>query len=272
MKTASLKKGPLCLLLIFSLTITAVAQLPSPSILISPVEGAVGTSISVRGSNFLLNSEIRVYWEDKLVASGKADSKGSFSVSVKVPEVPCGYYSITAIDEVRNNAYTSFRVIPKITKLSPSKGAPDSLVNVTGNGFSANSQVEVRFIDPFNETWIIAVSKVEANEKGVIQAQLKIPRVNAGEYKIYALDARTGLKTEELKFTVEEPKPTTPKPTTTPVQSETGNTNKTNQTTKPTTQQKTPVTYTPKSTPGFELLIAIGGVATTLFVLRKHKQ
>lgn len=256
------------IILLISIALPVSAQLPSPSILINPVSGPVGTSISVKGTNFLLNSEVRVFWENTLAGSGKTDSKGSFSVSIKVPEVPCGYYKITAVDEVKNNAYTTFRVTPKITKISSSQGAPGSFVNITGNGFSANSQVEVRFVDLFNETQNLAVKKVEADEKGLIQVELQIPNVSPGEYKIYALDAKTGLKTDYSKFTVVLPK-TTPTPTTTP----TVDKNQTNQTstTPPTTPKKTPTAYTPRATPGFEALIAIGGVATALLILRSKR-
>lgn len=256
-------------LMLLALAIPSNAQIPSPSIRIDPVEGPVGTSVSVRGAYFLLNSEVKVFFEDKVRGSGKTDSKGNFSISITVPEVPCGYYKIMAMDEVRNNAYTTFRVTPKLTKLSTSVGVPGSTVNITGNGFSANWQVEVRFIDLFNETQNLVVKRTQANENGVIQVELEIPNVPPGEYKIYAVDSKTGLKTEYSKFTVELPK-TTPTPTTTPL--EKTQTNQTVKTPTPTTPQKTtPPPSTPKRTPGFEALIAFGSIATAVLISRRLK-
>ncbi|MDI9611298.1 MAG: hypothetical protein QFX36_08220 [Archaeoglobales archaeon] len=255
-------------LMLLALAIPSNAQIPSPSIRIDPVEGPVGTSVSVRGTNFLLGSEVRIFWEDKVMSSAKTDSRGSFSASIKVPEVPCGYYKITAMDEVKNNAYSTFRVTPKLTKLSTSKGVPGSVVNITGNGFSANSQVEVRLIDLFNETQNLAIKSIQANEKGVIQVEFEIPNVPAGEYKIYALDSKTGLKTEYTKFTVELPKTTPPPTTSPPTKNQTEQTNKTPVTTP---QKTTPPPYTPKRTPGFDVMIALGGIATALLISRRSK-
>ncbi|MCS7130080.1 MAG: PGF-CTERM sorting domain-containing protein [Archaeoglobaceae archaeon] len=251
------------------LAITVNAQIVSPTIRIDPVEGPVGTSVSVRGSNFLLNSEVRVIWEDQVLGTGKADSGGNFWISVRVPEVPGGYYKIIAIDEVKNNAYSTFRVTPKITKFSISRGAPGSMVSISGNGFSANFQVEVRLVDPFSETQNLGVKRIQANENGVIQVEFEIPNVPPGDYRIYALDSKTGLKTEFFKFTVEPPKTTPVQTTPTPVQNQTTQTDKTTETTPVKTTPKTPVTYTPRKTPGFEVLVALGGIATALLISRR---
>ncbi|MCS7144532.1 MAG: IPT/TIG domain-containing protein [Archaeoglobaceae archaeon] len=252
------------------------AVIPSPSIEIKPTNGSVGSSVSVKGTGFSMDAEVRIYWEDKLLASTETSSNGEFSASIKVPQAPCGYYKIKAVDEVQYNAYATFRVTPKITKISTTKGAPGTVVNISGNGFSASSEVDLRFVDPFNETWILSEKRVYANESGVIQAGFEIPQVSAGEYRIFAIDSKTGLKTEYSKFTVVEPK-ATPTPKTTQPQDQTNKTNQTNQTnqtTKPTTTPKatpkTPVTYSPRSTPGFELLLALAGISTALLVSRKR--
>jgi len=248
------------------------AVIPSPHIEIKPTNGTVGSSVSIKGEGFSINSEVRIYWEDKLRTTAKTSSEGEFSASVKVPEVPCGYYKITAIDEVKYNAYATFRVTPQITKISTTKGSPGTVISITGNGFSANSDVEIRFIDPFNETWILSQKRVQSNETGVIQISFEIPQVLEGDYRIFAIDSKCGLKTDYSKFTVVAPK-STPTPTTTLPE---GQNNKTNQTVKPTTTPKTtpktPVTYSPKTTPGFELAIALAGIAVALIVSRKIRQ
>ncbi|MEM4508485.1 MAG: IPT/TIG domain-containing protein [Archaeoglobaceae archaeon] len=247
------------------------AIIQSPWIEIKPVSGTVGSSVSIKGEGFSMDSEIRIYWEDKLLATSKTSSKGSFSASISVPQVPCGYYKITAVDEVKYNAYATFRVTPKITKISTTKGVPGTIVTISGNGFSANSDVDIRFVDPFNETWILSQMRIQSNNSGVIQVNFEIPQVSAGDYRILAIDLKTGLKTDYTKFTVEAPKTTaTPTPATTQPQDQ-NKTNQTKPTTTPKTTPKTPVTYSPKSTPGFEALIAIGGIATAILVSRRHR-
>ncbi|NHW22962.1 MAG: hypothetical protein HA489_01715 [Archaeoglobales archaeon] len=266
------------LLLVASIAVFVIqsvsAVIPSPSIEIDPVNGNVGSSVSIKGKDFSIESEVRIFWEgkDKIMASTKTDSKGSFSASITVPQVPCGYYRIKAIDEVGFNAYSTFRVTPKITKISATKGSPGTVITISGNGFSADSDVEIRFLDPFNETWIISQKLIRSNDTGVIQANFEIPQTSEGEYRIYAVDSKTGLKTEYFKFTVTAPK-TTPVPTTTTSNEQS---NKTNQTTKPTTTAsrvtpKTPVTFSPKSTPGFEFLLGVGGIAAAFLMSRRRR-
>jgi len=252
---------------------TISAVIPSPSIEISPVNGSVGTSVSIKGKSFSMDSEVRIYWEgiDKIMKSSKTDSKGSFSASITVPQVPCGYYKIKAVDEVGFNAYSIFRVTPKITKISATKGPPGGVITISGNGFSANSDVDIVFLDPFNETWIISEKRVKSNETGVIQVSFEIPQTSAGEYRIFALDSKTGLKTEYFRFIVTAPE-NTPTPTATTPKEQ----NKTNQTTKPATTTpkvtpKTPATFSPRSTPGFELLLSVGGIVLAHLIWRRHK-
>lgn len=240
----------------------------SPVISIKPASGSVGTSISVSGDGFAFNSEVKVYWEEKIVATSKTNEKGSFSASFIAPQAPCGYYKIIAIDEKKYNAYTSFRIIPKITKLSLTKASPGSVVEITGNGFTKESEVVVYFIDPFNESNVITEKKVLANSSGVIQLHFEVPKVSPGDYRLYAVDSRTGLKTEFTKFIVEELK-TTP----TSSKQEGQDEGKDKKTTPPTSPVRTttPAPYTPKSTPGFEVISAILGIAMLLLFGRRHR-
>ncbi|MEM1578095.1 MAG: hypothetical protein QXN34_02025 [Archaeoglobaceae archaeon] len=261
------------LLALITLTLIPVNAQPqpflSPKISIDPVSGSVGTSIRVSGAGFAFNSEVKVYWEEKIVATAKTNEEGSFSTSFTAPEAPCGYYKITAIDEKKYNAYTSFRIMPKITKLSVTKAPPGSSVNISGNGFTKESEVVVYFIDPFNESIVIAQEKVLANSNGVIQLQFGVPDVLPGDYRIYAIDSRTGLKTEFQKFRVEELK-TTPTPTSSKEESKEETKDKKPTPTSP-VKTITPAPYAPKSTPGFEVISAILGIAMLLLLGRRHR-
>ncbi|MCX8172355.1 MAG: hypothetical protein N3D09_01920 [Archaeoglobaceae archaeon] len=261
-------------LILFSIC-SATAVIPSPSIEIHPVNGTVGSSISIKGRGFSIDSEIRIYFENEVIMTSKTDSRGSFSISIKVPQLPGGYYKIMVIDEMKYNAYAIFKIVPSIT-VSPAKGTPGTNVKISGYGFLANSGVEIRFIDPFNETEILSRERVLSNDSGVIQVSFEIPQVSAGEYRIFAVDSKAGLRTDYHKFTVDAPK-ITPTPKTTPLQNdknETSQKNQTNQTTKPITTPRTPPrtpVTTPTSTPGFELMIALSAIAIALLISKRYR-
>ncbi|MEM0215674.1 MAG: hypothetical protein QW384_06800, partial [Archaeoglobaceae archaeon] len=108
------------------------------------------------------------------------------------------------------------------------------------------------------------------------EIKFEIPEVHPGYYLIYAYDPDCGIETGYTNFEVLEPKSTpTPTPTpktpkTTPVQNELAQPSEAGETA-PQTTPKTPTTKTTKSTPGFEALIAIGGIATAILVSIRRK-
>lgn len=249
---------------------------------INPWEGNVGNSFKVTGGGFIPNSNIGIFFEDKVVALSKTDLKGSFSLNVEVPEISCGLHKVMAVDEVKNNAYMIFNVTPKITKFSSKEGRAGSTVTITGKGFSADSEVEVilaNFFDVSGVTFkeVLANKIAKTNEKGTFEVKFEIPDVSPGYYLIYAYDPNCGVETEYTKFEVLEPKPTptaTPTPKITIVQNEMAKSDEIREYV-PQTTPKTPTiiktTVAKKQTPGFELVIAIGGIAIALLVSRKFK-
>lgn len=249
---------------------------------INPWEGNVGTSFRITGGGFTPDSNIGIFFGDKVIAIAKTDLKGSFSLNVEVPEISCGFHKVMAVDEVKNNAYMIFNVTPKITKFSSKEGRAGSTVTITGKGFSADSEVELilaNFFDVSGLTFkeVLASKIAKTNEKGTFEVKFEIPDVAPGYYLIYAYDPKCGVETEYTKFEVLEPKLTptaTPTPKITVVQNEMASSGEVAEFV-PTTASKTPtIIKTPtlkKQTPGFELVIAFGGIAIALLVSRKFK-
>ncbi|MCS7144531.1 MAG: IPT/TIG domain-containing protein [Archaeoglobaceae archaeon] len=249
-------------------------------IIINPSEGEVGTEFWVRGGSFVPNSKVAIIFENINIGITTADLRGNILLKLEVPEISCGYHRVMAVDEVKNNAYTFFNVTPKITRLSSTEGRPGSVITITGKGFSANSEVKVRFVNLFEITGflqeeIIKEETVRTNEKGTFEIKFKIPDVIWGYYLIYAYDSKCGVGTKYTKFEVLEAKTTpTPKPTVvkTPTtgKNELAEESESGLVTPPKTPKSTPA-KTQKSTPGFELLLALAGISTALLVLRKFK-
>ncbi len=250
---------------------------------INPLEGSVGASLRVTGGGFTPNSNLGIFFGEKIVTIAKTDLNGGFSARFDVPEISCGLQKVMVVDEVKNNAYTSFNVTPKITKLSSKEGRPGSTITITGKGFSADSNVEIVLSNLFDVSGmtfkeVLAKKIVKTNEKGTFETNFEIPDVPPGYYLIYAKDPVCGLETEYTKFEILEPKITpTPAftPTSTPTPKETVIRE---EEVKPSenlgvaqqTPTKTPMLKVQKSTPGFEIVIAIGGITIAFLISRRQ--
>ncbi|MEM4944759.1 MAG: hypothetical protein QXU31_00420 [Archaeoglobaceae archaeon] len=271
------------ILLLLTLFLSVEISGASGWLKISPIDGNVGTSCKVTGGGFTPDSNIGIFFGDKIVAIAKSNLRGEISVNVEIPEVPCGLHKIMVVDEVKRNAYTFFNVTPKITKVSSKQANAGSTITITGKGFSENSEVELRLSNLFDVKGIIleevlAKKIVRTNEKGTFEEKFEIPVVSPGYYLLYAYDPKCGVETDYTKFEILEPKKT-PVPTTTPiitpVQKEISNSEEksmtTPQTISSTTPIKTPISKSSKSIPGFEVLIGLGSIIITFLVLRTRR-
>jgi len=245
---------------------------------ISPIEGSVGDSVRISGGGFGPDSNVGIFFEEKIVAIAKTDLNGVFSVRLDVPEISCGIKTVKVVDEVRRNAYTTFNLTPKITRLSSREAPAGSSITVTGKGFSANSDVEVILANFFDVSGIVlkevlAKKIARTNEKGTFETNFEIPYIASGYYIIYANDPVCGLESNYIYFNVLEAKS---KSTPTPAATSTPNVTSSQEKevanmTKPTESppKKTVETSTKvqRSTPGFEFLLAVGGIALAYLIL-----
>ena len=111
---------------------------PTPTILLTPSQGAVGALVSVSGSGFPGGYTGSVYFgaDATPVCSFLEDGTGSFGCSFAVPLTPGGAYTVDAVDENASSATSTFTVIPSLT-LSPSSGPSGVTVTASGSGFAS---------------------------------------------------------------------------------------------------------------------------------------
>ena len=100
-----------CLLLIASFMQAPGAGLAAgPDVRLRPDDGVAGESILVRGRDFSAGASGVVTWESiaEPLAGFTADDEGDFEVTITVPEVPAGDYSVTATagDESADDRFT----------------------------------------------------------------------------------------------------------------------------------------------------------------------
>lgn len=128
---------------------TGIFTVPSASVSVNPKSGAVGSSVTISGSDFTglaSLSELTIGGSSVLPAAGvKTDAFGKFSVTVNIPALTPGTYLVRAVDETGISATTLLTVLAQVTPAQAMEGIAEKLVRVWG--WDAEAQ-EWRLYDP----------------------------------------------------------------------------------------------------------------------------
>jgi hypothetical protein len=124
----------------------------TPSIIIAPTSGPVGTLVAVSGKDFKLGATVTIFFDiddDGVVDAGEtvgtatAGDTGAFSTTFTAPTLPGGAYDVRATDGVNTSpSGVIFTITPKIV-LSPASGPAGATITVTGIGFAANTPYDI---------------------------------------------------------------------------------------------------------------------------------
>ncbi len=138
-----------------------------------------GETILISGYYFSADSSISLFWQSGIIAaSASSSSNGSFSLSVRVTQLPEGPGLFGAVDARGNNATPlSLYVLPSISTNIMSGTAGQSIV-LSGYGFPSGSRASILWDG--NSTGVIA----EANGSGSFSAVFAVPAVTPGTYII----------------------------------------------------------------------------------------
>lgn len=83
-----------------------------PMITAVPLQGPVGTNITVRGAGFLPNSLVEVTFDGVLIAHGLSDHLGDLpAITFTVPTVTPGLYEVRGTDRMAGYGITTFNVL-----------------------------------------------------------------------------------------------------------------------------------------------------------------
>lgn len=82
--------------------------MPSPSIFLSPPSGAAGRDVVIQGHNYQPDSEVFVEMGGVVIATGRAQAEGGFSIQLFVPVAGEGASTVRVIDSSGNVASASF--------------------------------------------------------------------------------------------------------------------------------------------------------------------
>ena len=157
-----------------------------PAIILDEKSGHPGLPVQIDGMGFPANdSEVTIAFDGVSWQTGvSTDELGSFTVSLDLPLAAAGIHEVSAIVSGVNgvtNPSEEFEITPDLT-LSLESGNIGDAVEVTGLGFSPQSQASVVYSDGLLDTTI------GTDGTGTFSARLIIPASDGGEHLIAATD------------------------------------------------------------------------------------
>jgi hypothetical protein len=165
-----------------------------PGLTVDPEEGAVGTTVTVKGRGFAEDEEdieLRYYLNgdyETIEDDITADDEGSWQKSFKIPSSSSGSHKIDARGD--DSSFTevedaTFEVAPGIS-IDKSSGSAGETVTVKGSGFGEDERsIEILF-----DGTVIA-RDIRANENGVWEKTFSLPEMPKGRYTVTAEGAKT---------------------------------------------------------------------------------
>jgi hypothetical protein len=167
-------------------------QCGGPFIELFPGSGLPGTEVSVVGQRFDAGKYVDILYEGVIVATGRTDISGDFTLTFDIPEGCRGPYNVRA--KVGANAGydiadAHFTIRPGLT-VNPQKGAPGTNVTVKGHGFAEEEQA-IELVYYRNGSYETMERNIAANSKGSWERSFQIPASARGEHSIDAEGAQS---------------------------------------------------------------------------------
>jgi len=186
----------LCLLALLFVAFFHITVQPvfAQTIILSPTNGVVGTSVTVTGSSFASNSQIMVYYDGLPVGNGTTSSTGAFKVIFAVPSSIRGAHTVRASDGV-NSITSPFTVTSSLSR-SPTSGSVGTNITLTGYGFSPSAIVTIKWDGTLLPT---SPSSVLTDSNGAFVAIISAP---PGEPVSHTIEATEGSNVASATFTI----------------------------------------------------------------------
>jgi hypothetical protein len=175
-----------------------------PYIELSTNSGVPGTEVIVDGEGFKAGKHVDIRYDGDIVATGKTNISGDFTILFTVPEGCTGHYQVLAvvggdIGIVERETYLTVK--PGLT-IDPEEGPVGTNVTVKGRGFAKN-EVNIELMYYLNDRSETVERHIIANATGSWETSFPIPSSTRGEHKLDAEGAVSRLyEVEDATFTV----------------------------------------------------------------------
>jgi hypothetical protein len=168
----------------------------TPIVVLSQPIGSSGSSITIQGDGFTADLDISIRFGSGVIASSSADTNGSWTAGITLPESPAGTYTIL-VSGSAGELKVPFLLTPALV-LSGTRGEPGVSVTVSGFGFAAN---ENGIIVTLDRTQV--ATGISADNRGSWTASFLVPSSPSASYPVLAsgpLTSSSDLRNEVLSI------------------------------------------------------------------------
>ena len=187
----------------------ATITVTKAALTLDPVEGLIGSDLTVSGVGFPANDLVLIKYNDNTITTANTDSTGTFSKGIVVPSsgiATGGSYAVTAESQINDVAISASKThkTPKPTvTLSDAMATAGSSLTVDGANFRGFVQVYRIEIGGQNVTTLPTPA---TDRWGTFSATVQVPQLSPGRYAVKAIieDATGDSATEFLQVVPEE--------------------------------------------------------------------
>lgn len=172
--------------------------LEDPAIILTPTEGAVGTSVSLVGGAFGGNEDVEVLYEGVVIGDGTTDTPGQFHLSFTVPGTIVGStVDVQAIGQTSGVSASATFTVPAHLTITPATGPAGTVITLDGNGYAGFSIIRIFWFDPTTGISTLLASAVTSGP-GILSATITAPDglVSGQAYSVQTLDTTTSVTTQ----------------------------------------------------------------------------
>ena len=187
------------LALVFTLVVFALSFMPAPAyaltLTITPVEGPVGTEVTIQGLNLYGEGDYSLYWGDSKQPFKQGADDGTNLVTFSVPQAARGEHAVTL--KIEGKTFEAeFTVLPSISADIDVGSVGDQII-LNGTGFNVNeNDITVDFDD------IELATGVTADKYGNWESICEIPATHSGGHSIIAYGTTPVEEVQSLVFSV----------------------------------------------------------------------
>ncbi len=158
----------------------------NPELTVNPPEGPIQTQVTLTGMYFGANQAVDITLDNALtIASVTTNSTGGFTTTYTMDTIDYEFM-FNATDADGYSAQTYFWMDTPEVYVEPYRGVPGNVLNVTGDYFSANADVDITWeIGQPNETHL---NNTTTDENGHFEATFTLPNQDPGWYEVTAVD------------------------------------------------------------------------------------